>query len=74
MFGVNQVIVSDVINDAPVGFFGHIFIKTAVSGLHVENGNMQALSHVGSKTGIGITQYKEGIRLFVLSKPTPTFE
>ena len=63
MLGVRHVHIADNIDDATVGLFRQTLILTAVAGLHVEDGNMQALGTDHAQTGVRIAQYQHSIGL-----------
>ena len=58
--GVAQVHVGDHIHDAAVGLLGQALVKAAVSGLHMEDGNMQALGRNGRQAAVGVAQDQQG--------------
>ena len=62
MFGVRQINVADDVDDAAVGLFRQALILAAVSGLHVEDRNMQAFRADHGETAVGVTEHEDGIR------------
>ena len=62
MFRITKVYVSCYVNNPPVSFFREAFIKAAVTGFHVEDGDMKTLSTDNGKAGIGISQNQNRIR------------
>ena len=63
MLGVGQVDVGDNIDDAAVGLLGQALVLAAVAGLHVEDGDVQALGRDGGQAAVGIAQNQKGVRL-----------
>ena len=63
MLGVRHVHIADNIDDATVGLFRQALVFTAVTCLHVEDGDMQALGTYHAQTGVGIAQHQDGIGL-----------
>ena len=64
MFSINEIEIGNMINDPPVNLLRDIEVETAVAGLHMEDGNMQPLGHIGREAGIGVTKDKKCIRFF----------
>ena len=63
VLGVSHVHIRNDIHDAAVGFFGQALILAAVTGFHMENGNVQALGTDHGKAAVGIAQHQHGIGL-----------
>ena len=63
VLGVCQVDVGDHVDDAAVGLLGQALVLAAVAGLHVEDGDVQALGRDGRQAAVGVTQDQEGVRL-----------
>jgi len=61
MFGVYQVEIGNVIDDAAVQLFRDIEIKAAVPRLHVKDRDLQPFGHIGGQAGIGIPEDQQGI-------------
>ncbi len=62
MFGVNQVEIGDMVDDAAVDLFGDVEIEAAVAGFHVEDGDVHPFCHISRQAGIGIAQDQHGVR------------
>ena len=62
MFGVGKVDVGDHIHDAAVGFLGQALVAAAVAGLHMEDGDVQALGRDGGQTGVRVPQHQQRVR------------
>ena len=54
VLGVGQVDVGDHVDDAAVGLLGQALVLAAVAGLHVEDGDMQALGRDGGQAAVGV--------------------
>ena len=65
MLGVAQVHVADVIHDAAVGLLGQALVKAAVAGLHVKDGDVQALGCDGGKTAVRVAQNQQRVGLLL---------
>ena len=63
MLRIRQVDIADDVDDAAVGFLWQAFVLAAVSGLHVENRNVQAFRPNHGEAAVGIAKYEHGIRL-----------
>lgn len=68
VFGVDEVEIGDVVDDAAVDLFGDVEVVAAVAGLHVENRDVHALGHVGGEAGVGVAENEQGIGLFEFEK------
>ena len=63
VFRIAQVHIGDDVHDAAVRLFGQAFVKAAVAGLHVEDGDVQALGPYHAQAGVGVAQHQHGIGL-----------
>ena len=63
MLAIGHVHITDDIHDAAVGLLGQTFVLTTVTGLHVEDGDVQALGADDAQAAVGVTQHQHGIRL-----------
>ena len=63
VLGVCQVDVGDHVDDAPVGLLGQALVLAAVAGLHVEDGDVQALGRDGGQAAVGVAQDEERVGL-----------
>ena len=63
VLAVADVYIADDVHDAAVGLFGQTLVEAAVTGLHVEDGDVQTLGTDDRQAGVGITQHQHGIRL-----------
>ena len=63
VLGVGQVDVGDHVDDAAVGLLGQALVLAAVAGLHVEDGDVQALGRDGRQAAVGVAQDQEGVGL-----------
>ena len=61
VLGVGQVDVGDHVDDAAVGLLGQALVLAAVAGLHVEDGDVQALGRDGGQAAVGVAQDQQGI-------------
>ena len=61
--GIRHVYIRNHVHDPAVCFFRQAFILAAVARFHMEDGNMQPLRADHGKTGIGIAQHQNGVRL-----------
>ena len=61
VLGVAQVHIGDDIHDPAVGLLGQALVLTAVTGLHVENGDVQTLGADDAEAGIGVAQHQNGV-------------
>ena len=62
VFGVRQIDVADDVDDAAVGLLGQALVLAAVSGLHVEDRDVQAFRADHGKTAVGVAEYEHGVR------------
>lgn len=60
---VGQVDVGDDVDDASVGLLGQALVLAAVTGLHVEDGDVQALGRDGGQAAVGVAQDEQGVGL-----------
>ena len=56
MLGIAHVHVRNMVHNAAVGLLGQALVKAAVAGLHMEDGNMQALGRNGRQAAVGVAQ------------------
>ena len=63
MLGVGQVDVGDRVDDSAVGLLGQALVLTAVAGLHVEDGDVQALGRDGRQAAVGVAQDQQRVGL-----------
>ena len=63
VLGVCQINIGNDIHDTAVGLLGEALVLAAVAGLHVENGNVEALGGDGGQTGIGIAKNQQSVGL-----------
>lgn len=63
MLRVSHIHITDDIHNTAVGLLRQTFVLATVSCLHVEDGDVQALSTNHRQAAVGITQYKYCIRL-----------
>ena len=54
MLGIDEIKVCNVIYDSAVNLLRNIKVETTIAGFHVENRDMQPLSHICRKTRIGV--------------------
>ena len=64
MFGVDQIEIADVINDAPIGLLGNVHVETAIPSFHVIQRNLQSARHDSCQRAICIAQDHDSVRLF----------
>ena len=69
VLGVGQVDVGDHVDDAAVGLLGQALVLAAVAGLHVEDGDVQALCRDGGQAAVGVTQDQKGVGLHLHHQP-----
>ena len=62
MLGIRHVHIGDDVHDPAVGLFRQTLILAAVAGLHVEDGDVEALGPDDGQAGIGISQHQDGVR------------
>ena len=62
VLGICQIDVRNHIDNTTVGLFGQAFVLAAITRLHVENRNMQALCTNSGQTAISVTQNQQRIR------------
>ena len=60
---VGQVDVGDHVDDAAVGLLGQALVLAAVAGLHVEDGDVQALGRDGGQAAVGVAQDQQRVGL-----------
>ena len=65
MLGIAHVHVRNMVHNAAVGLLGQALVKAAVAGLHMEDGNMQALGRNGRQAAVGVAQDQQGVRLLL---------
>ena len=63
VLGVGQVDVGDHVDDAAVGLLGQALVLAAVAGLHVEDGDVQALCRDGGQAAVGVAQDQKRVGL-----------
>lgn len=63
VLGIGQVDVGDYVDDAAVGLLGQALVLAAVAGLHVEDGDVQALGGDGGQAAVGVAQDQERVGL-----------
>ena len=63
MFRIRHVHITDDIHDAAVGLLRQTLVLAAVTGLHVEDGDVEPLRANDREAGVGIAQHKDSIRL-----------
>ena len=63
VLGVCQVNVGDHVDDAAVGLLGQALVLAAVAGLHVEDGDVQALCRDGGQAAVGVAQDEQRVGL-----------
>ena len=63
VLGVCQVDVGDHVDDAAVGLLGQALVLAAVARLHVEDGDVQALSRDGGQAAVGVAQDQQRVGL-----------
>ena len=63
MLGVGHVHIGDDVHDAAVGLLRQTLVLAAVTGLHVEDGNMQTLGPDDAQAAVGVAQHQHGVRL-----------
>ena len=61
VLGVGQVDVGDHVDDAAVGLLGQALVLAAVAGLHVEDGDVQALGRDGGQAAVGVAQDQQRV-------------
>lgn len=65
VLGVGQVDVGDHVDDAAVGLLGQALVLAAVAGLHVEDGDVQALGRDGGQAAVGVAQDQQRVGLYL---------
>jgi hypothetical protein len=65
VFGVDEVEVGDMVNEAPVGLLWHVLVEAPVAGLHVVHRNPHPLGHDGGDAAVGVPEDEHGVRLFL---------
>ena len=63
VLGVCQVDVGDHVDDAAVGLLGQALVLAAVAGLHVEDGDVQALGRNGRQAAVGVAKDQQRVGL-----------
>ena len=63
VLGVGQVDVGDHVDDAAVGLLGQALVLAAVAGLHVEDGDVQALGRDGGQAAVGVAKDQQRVGL-----------
>lgn len=63
VLGVGQVDVGDHVYDAAVGLLGQALVLATVAGLHVEDGDVQALGRDGGQAAVGVAQDQQRVGL-----------
>ena len=63
VLGVGQVDVGDHVDDAAVCLLGQALVLAAVAGLHVEDGDVQALCRDGGQAAVGVAQDEQRVGL-----------
>lgn len=63
VLAIGHIHVGNYIHDPAVGLLRQAFVLAAVTGLHVEDRNMQALGSDYAEAAVGITQNKNSVRL-----------
>ena len=61
MLGVGEIDIGDDIDNPPVRLLRQALVLTAVTGLHVEDGNVQSLRTNDAKAGVRVTQHQNSI-------------
>ena len=61
VLGVAEVDVGDDVNDAAVGFLGQTLVLAAVTGLHVEDRDVQPLRRDGRQARVGVAENEQGV-------------
>ena len=69
VLGVGQVDVGDHVDDAAVGLLGQALVLAAVAGLHVEDGDVQALGRDGGQAAVGVAQDQQRVGLDLDHQP-----
>ena len=69
VLGVGQVDVGDDVHDAAVGLLGQALVLAAVAGLHVEDGDVQALGRDGGQAAVGVAQDQQRVGLHLDHEP-----
>ena len=68
MLGVGHVDIGDDIYDSAVGLFREAFVLATVAGLHVEDGDVEALGSNDAKAAVSITKNEDCIRLGLIEE------
>ena len=61
--GLASVHVGDDVHNAAVGLLGQALVLAPVAGLHVEDGDVQALGPDDAEAAVGVAQHQHGIGL-----------
>ena len=65
MFGIDKIVIADMVNYATIDFFGHVKIETAIAGFHVINRYFHPPGNYTRDGAVGITENQYGIRAFL---------
>ena len=65
VLAVAEVYVGYDVDDAAVGLLGEAFVLAAVAGLHVEDGDVEALGGDGAQAGVGVAEDEQRVGLYV---------
>jgi hypothetical protein len=63
MLRVGQVDVADMVNDFPIDLLGNALVETAISRLHVKEGDFAPLGRIGRKATVGVSEEQKSIGL-----------
>lgn len=69
VLGVGKVDIGDHVDDAAVGLLGQALVLAAVAGLHVEDGDVQALGRDGGQAAVGVAQDEQRVGLHLHHEP-----
>ena len=61
--GLASVHIGDDVHNTAVGLLGQALVLAAVAGLHVKDGDVQALGPDDAQAAVGIAQHQHGIGL-----------
>ena len=61
VLGVAEVDVGDDVDNAAVGLFGQALVLAAVAGLHMEDGDVQALGSDGAQARVGVAEDEQRV-------------
>ena len=62
VLGVSEVEVGRVVDQSPVGLFGHVGVEAPVARLHVVGGDPLTLGHDEAEGAVGVAEHQEGVR------------